>query len=1528
MSTELKILFVEDVQTDAELAMRNLVRGGIKFQSRVVETETDFLRELDEFSPDLIISDYKMPKFDGMTALNLTLEKRPNIPFLLLTGSINEEIAVECIKTGATDYILKEHITRLPTAVKDAFEKNKIVLEKERITLALKESEERFRMTLEETKIGTFDWDLKNDIFYVSPTYYTMLGYNAKEGPGDREEWLARVHPDDKNIVAKKIHDVISGGDSKYQYEIRVKDANGSYRWINVVGRIIESDENNKPTRMIGIRMDITERKKVEEELKESEAKFRSLADDSPNMIFINKNGRVVYVNKKCEEILGYTKEEFLNPKFNFLDLIAPEYVEIVKENFAKRYEGKAKDSYEYALISKDKRRIETFISNKIINYEGEKAILGIVTDITERRLSEIALQESEERFRHSFDYAATGMCIVGIDMKFQRVNNAFRKMIGYEEAEIKKLTFPEITYKEDRTIGLSQFQKMLSGENDNASFEKRYVKKDGSLICAHVTTSLVRNVNSQPQFFITHIIDITEKKKSEKEIALLANAMKSVNECVSITNLKDELLFVNQSLLKTYGYTEKEVLGKHISIFQSPNNPPEIIKEILPATLKEGWQGELLNIRKDGSEFPISLSTTIIYDNEKNPVALIGVVADISERKFAEDALKDSEDRYRDLVEHSSELFCTHDLKGNILSLNDAGVKTLGYSRDEILKTNLREFIVPEFRRLFKSYLIRIKEEGKVSGTMVVQTKSGERRIWEFNNSLRTLGVATPIVRGMAKDITEQHRAEAEISMLAHALKSVNEYVSITDLKENFIFVNDSFLKTYGFDEHELLGKDMAIIRSSNNPPDLVGKILPATLAGGWQGELLNKRKDGSEFPVSLSTTMVRDKKGATIALIQVASDITHRRQAEEIITNERTLLRTIIDLIPDAVFVKDISGRKILANKKEIELSGKKSENDVIGKTDFELYPESEAKYFAAEDHQVIESGKPLLDIEGKLVDMEGHEHWLIGAKVPLRDVHGKITGLVGVNHDFTERKQYEDELLKLSRAVEQSPASVVITDPQGNIEFVNTKFCEVSGFSKDEVLGKNPRIIKSGFHDKQFYSELWDNISSGKEWSGEFLNKKRNGEKYWESARISPVINKEGDITHFIAIKEDITEKKKMIEEVIIAKDKAEEMNRLKSNFLANMSHELRTPLNGILGYAEILTTSLGDAEHVEMVQGIYQSGKRLSETLKFILDLSEAETGKMEVIAKDISVVPIIKESVQHFRSDAAIRNLKLETIINDENIIAHLDEILLKRILHNLLDNAIKFTKVGSIKVEVGYEEVKGEQKASPMFFIKITDTGIGIPEDKIDLIWEEFRQVSEGISRNYEGPGLGLTISKKAVELMKGNITVESKFGEGSTFTVRFPSLSQKTIITGKDDENSKFRNLPIDKSANKILQASVLYVEDDFINRNMVKLFLKDTCDVETAEDGLTALKLLNEKKYDFFMIDINLGEGMNGLELVKEILKIPHYVGTPIAAVTAYAMGKDKSESLQAGCTHYLAKPFRKKEMIELVKKALLND
>jgi PAS domain S-box-containing protein len=371
------------------------------------------------------------------------------------------------------------------------------------------------------------------------------------------------------------------------------------------------------------------------------------------------------------------------------------------------------------------------------------------------------------------------------------------------------------------------------------------------------------------------------------------------------------------------------------------------------------------------------------------------------------------------------------------------------------------------------------------------------------------------------------------------------------------------------------------------------------------------------------------------------------------------------------------------------------------------------------------------------------------------------------MGVSRDITERVNYENELRKLSSAVEQSPVSILISNLSGDIEYVNPTFTKVTGYTFDEVKGKNPRILSSGETPSEGYKKLWETIISGKTWQGEFHNKKKNGELFWEFASISPIKDVKGMTTNFIAIKEDITERKIAQMELIAAKEKAEEMNSLKTKFLANMSHELRTPLIGVLGYAEILKNDLKIAEQQAMAGTIHDSGKRLLHTLNLLLDLTRIESDKEDIYIRKIDVGEITIRAVKLFDINAANKNLLLTTSII-KNIKANLDERIFVQIINNLVNNAIKFTDKGKITVEIDSE--------NDDVVLRVRDTGIGIPEEKQEIIFEEFRQVSEGLNRRHQGTGLGLTITKKYIDILNGTISVNSKINHGSVFTVKIPS--------------------------------------------------------------------------------------------------------------------------------------------------------
>ncbi len=370
--------------------------------------------------------------------------------------------------------------------------------------------------------------------------------------------------------------------------------------------------------------------------------------------------------------------------------------------------------------------------------------------------------------------------------------------------------------------------------------------------------------------------------------------------------------------------------------------------------------------------------------------------------------------------------------------------------------------------------------------------------------------------------------------------------------------------------------------------------------------------------------------------------------------------------------------------------------------------------------------------------------------------------------------EKRKMEDRIRKLSSAVEQSKVIVMITDIYGTVEYVNPKFEQVTGYSINEVVGRKASLIKSDSTDPEVFTNLWGTIKSGKEWKGEFLNKKKNGNLYWEAVSITPIRDENGYITNFLKIGEDVTESKNLHIELEKALERAEESVRLKSSILANMNHELRTPLMVILGMNQLLIDEISDDSHKQMLERVIESGKRLMNTLNSILDLSEIESDKTSFKLTEYSLDQNLEILFTLYARKAKERELNFNYQISSNGLIILVYERFFEQTLVNLIDNAIKYTPSGSINITVDKEMIDNQSWAK--FCIK--DTGIGIAKENLDLIFEEFRQVSEGMNRSFEGSGLGLTIVKKMVEVMHGNIQVESELGKGSIFTVRFPVIN------------------------------------------------------------------------------------------------------------------------------------------------------
>jgi PAS domain S-box-containing protein len=477
-----------------------------------------------------------------------------------------------------------------------------------------------------------------------------------------------------------------------------------------------------------------------------------------------------------------------------------------------------------------------------------------------------------------------------------------------------------------------------------------------------------------------------------------------------------------------------------------------------------------------------------------------------------------------------------------------------------------------------------------------------------------------------------------------------------------------------------------------------------------------------------------------------------------------------------------------------------------------------------------------------------------------VPIRK-DDSVIGTVVMFRDITERKQAEEDLQKLSSAVEQSPVSVVITNPEGTIEYVNPKFTEVTGYSAEEAIGQNPRVLNADIQPSEYYKKMWDTIKAGEVWQGEFANKKKNGDIFWENATIAPIRNSEGRVTHFVAVKEDITARKKADQELKKAKETAEEATRAKSDFLANMSHEIRTPMNAVIGLSDLcLRTDLSPKQNDYLVK-IHSSANSLLGIINDILDFSKIEAGKLDMESIPFELDKVLNNLATIISVKTEEKGLELLFSRHPDvplNLMG--DPLRLGQILTNLANNAVKFTDKGEIIVLISLNELS-EKKCTLEFRVK--DSGIGMTDEQQSRLFKSFSQADTSTTRKYGGTGLGLAISKQLVELMGGAIWVESEPEKGSTFafTAEFSiaKLQQKAPLMPSPD----------------LRGMKVLVVDDNENARIIFTAYLEQfSFNVEQARTGEEALALMkgSEEPFSLVLLDYMM-PGLNGIETAGKI-------------------------------------------------------
>jgi PAS domain S-box-containing protein len=913
------------------------------------------------------------------------------------------------------------------------------------------------------------------------------------------------------------------------------------------------------------------------------------------------------------------------------------------------------------------------------------------------------------------------------------------------------------------------------------------------------------------------------------------------------------------------------------------------------------------------------------------------GYVNDITERKQIEETLKANEAFINGVLDSLSSHIAVLNEEGVIIAVNHAWrqfadsnglMQSCQYMIGQNYFTTCHN--PAENESVAEIDLIQAEISKVLAGTsrsfsLEYPCDSPTERRWFFMQVLPLHGIRKGVVisheniteRKLAKLEAEQHEERFRL-----AFENANVGICLVDLKGNLIKVNDEMCRIFGYSKAELERMNVNDL-SLPEYRDVSLNFIQQAEQGKTNHAVFEKQylnKQGQIIYALISSSLVKNNEQQPLYFISHVLDITERKQTEQRLQEITARFEAFAKASRYGFGIADVQGNLVYANQALADLLGEKTVEACLGKNFISRYypPKVQEKLTTQIFPALLEKGYWSGELEVLTVD--GRTLLTEKSYALIYDSDGKPTYLTNILTDISERKRVENALkeseLRHRIIIETAMDGFWLVNPRGHLLQVNQAYCDMSGYTAEELLTMRISDLEAVEKDERIFERVQKIIHTGKD---RFESKHRRKDGSIFDVEVNITFQKTIDDAPFVVFLQDITERKQFELALQQAKERAERANQAKSEFLANMSHEIRTPMNAILGFGDILSDLIRDKTQLYYLNAIRTSGKTLLQLINDVLDLSKIEAGKLELDYKPVALKTILDDIRLIFMQKVTEKSLAFEVKIAPQiPPILLLDEIRLRQILLNLVGNAVKFTPHGFIRISIelsGFKNLTGLVDLT----INVEDSGIGISQDQQECIFDSFTQ-QKNQSSHFGGTGLGLTISKRLIEMMGGTISVRSEQGEGSCFSLHLADVKIcKNVILAQETQTQTAAPLQPFKPA------KLLLVEDIEANRLLIQSYLQGFPELAIfeAETAQQALTLVTQQSFDLILMDKRLPDG-DGDELCQKIKRLADYAAVPIIMITASAV-QLPSEQMQTFYNVQLNKPVNKQELLAAMRQFL---